>query len=93
MAIGVAARAGKHRPIGIAPHVGGLPARLVAVVKSLRYVLIRRFTVEHWLYWFVLPGRVNVHPVVLLGIVGYGVFLVAHTLAVTAVTALEHVEV
>ena len=93
MAVGVAATAGKHAPIGITPHVAGLPVGFGLVVQSHGDILVGGLGIEHGFDGFVGPGGVDIHPVVLLGIVGDGVVGIAHALAVSAVTALEGVEI
>ena len=87
------ARTGKDTPVGIASHVVVLPALLVGVVQSLGYVFVAWFRVEYGFDGFVSPCRVHIHPVVLLCIVGYGIILVPHTLAILAMSALEGMEV
>ena len=93
MAVGVAATAGKHAPIGITPHVAGLPVGFGLVVQSHGDILVGGLGIEHGFDGFVGPRGVDIHPIVLLGIVGDGVVGIAHALAVSAVTALEGVEI
>ena len=89
----MATRAGKDAPVGITAHVTSLPQRLVGIVQSLRYALVDGLIVEHGFLWLIGPCGIDIHPVVLLGVVGYGVVLVTHPLSVTPMTALEGVEV
>ena len=89
----MSACSGKNRPVGISPYVAVVPSWLVGIVQSLRYILITGFGVENWFDRLVTPCRIYIHPVVFLRIVGNGIILVAHTLSVASVPALEHVEV
>ena len=93
MAVGMSETSGEYRPVGIAAHVVVLPARSGEIVQSLWNVLIRRFTVDYRFQWLLLKAHVHIAPVVLLGIVLYGVVAVTIALSVAAVTALKHVEV
>ena len=93
MAVGVSATACKHTPIGIAAHIVVLPARFVGVVQTHGDVLVGRFCVQDGLDGVVFPRGVDIHPVVLLRIVRYGVVGIAHTLSVTTMSALEGVEI
>ena len=89
----MAAAAGKHAPVGVAAHVGRLPEAFCRIVEALGYSLVDGLVVDDWLQGLVGPGGVDVHPVVFLRIVGDGIVLVAHALAVAAVPALKGVEV
>ena len=83
----------EHRPIGIAAHVGSLPAGFVLIVKTHRDILIRRFSIDHRFDWTIGPCRVHIHPVVLFGIIRDWIVFVTHPLTILAVSALEHMEI
>ena len=62
-------------------------------MKSLRDILVGRLAVDDGFHLVAFPGKVHIAPVVFLGIVLDGVVAVAIALSVTAVSALEHVEI
>ena len=62
-------------------------------MESLRDILVGRFSVDDGLHLIAFPGEVHIAPVVFLGVVLDGVVAVAIALSVTAMSALEHVEV
>ena len=93
MTIGMAAGTGKDTPVGIAANVIILPALLVRIVQALRNILVARFGIEHRFDRLVCPGRIHIHPVVLLGIVRDRIILITHTLTILAMTTLEGMEI
>ena len=93
MSVGMSTRTGKHTPIGIAAHVIVSPTGFIGVMKSHWNILVTGFCIEHGFDGIVFPRRVHIHPIVLLSIVGNRIVSIAHALPITAVSALECMEI
>ena len=62
-------------------------------METLWDILVARLGVKDGFHRLIGPCRVDIHPVVLLCVVGYRIVLVAHALSIASVARLECVEV
>jgi len=93
MTIRMTESTGKNVPVSITTHITCLPARSLREMQSDRYVLIGWLAVDDWLYRFVSPCGIYVHPAVFLCIVRNWIILVSHTLSVGTMSRLVHMEI